>query len=133
MKKEFNFRVWCKDFGEWEKDYCFLSQDGLIYQMHSKGVRCIRPEQHVVQFWTGLLDKNGRAVYDGDIVAEKMTEEMATSGDSANVGKVYFVAGTFMIDGDGPLWERTHSLTPDILEDYEVIGNIFENPELLQC
>jgi hypothetical protein len=34
-----------------------------------------------------------------------------------------------MIDGDGPLYDHTYSLSPEILEDYEVIGNVFENPD----
>ena len=71
-------------------------------------------------------------MYEGDIVAEKITEEMAANGDSAVVGVVYFAAGTFLIDGDGPLYDRTHSLTPDILEDFVVVGNKFTNPELLK-
>jgi uncharacterized phage protein (TIGR01671 family) len=86
----------------------------------------------VVQQYTGLKDSKGVEIYEGDIVAEKFTEEMAANGDSATVGVVYFAAGTFMIDGDGPLYDRTHSLTPDILEDFIVVGSVFENPELIK-
>jgi len=85
----------------------------------------------VFQQYTGLKDKNGIPIFEGDIVAEKLTEEMAANGDSATVGMVYFAAGTFMIDGDGPLYNHVFSASPDILEDYNVIGNVLENKELL--
>ena len=87
---------------------------------------------YIIQQYTGMIDRNGVEVYEGDIVAEKITEEMAANGDSATVGVVYFAAGTFLIDGDGALYERVFSDSPHILEDFIVIGNIFENSELLK-
>ena len=86
----------------------------------------------IINQWSGLKDRKGNDVYDSDIVQENMTNEMAFYGDSCNVGRIFFAAGTFMIDGDGPLFDHTYSLTPDILEDYLVVGNVYENPELLK-
>lgn len=86
----------------------------------------------VIQQYTGLTDSTGKKIFEGDIVCEKITAEMAANGESANIGRVFFAAGTFMIDGDGPLYEHVYSLSPDRLEDYLVIGNIFETPELLK-
>jgi len=90
------------------------------------------PENFTVLQYTGMIDRNGVEVYEGDIVAEKITEEMAANGDSAVVGVVYFAAGTFLIDGDGALYEHVFSDSPHILEDFIVIGNKFTNPELLK-
>lgn len=86
----------------------------------------------IVQQYTGMIDRNGVEVYEGDIVAEKITEEMAANGDSATVGVVYFAAGTFLIDGDGALYEHVFSDSPHILEDFIVVGNKFTTPELLK-
>jgi uncharacterized phage protein (TIGR01671 family) len=83
------------------------------------------------QEFTGLTDSEGKEVYEGDIVCEKMTSEISFEGGECNVGRVFFAAGTFMIDGDGSLYDHTYSLIPDRLEDYLVIGNIHQNPELL--
>jgi uncharacterized phage protein (TIGR01671 family) len=87
---------------------------------------------YIIQQFTGLKDSTGKEIYEGDIVCEKMTDEIAFTGDTLNIGRVFFAAGTFMIDGDGPLYDHTYSLTPDKLEDYLVVGNVYETPELLE-
>lgn len=141
--REFKFRVWDKKeerFIEWfnpdpmiscgsGKIFCYERREGSEDELNN--LRDAAGEL-VVQQYTGLKDKNGKEVYEGDIVLEKMTDEMAEEGDSCNVGKVFFAAGSFMIDGDTTMYANVRSLTPDILEDYTVIGNIFENPELLK-
>ena len=150
MQREIKFRAFCPH--EKKFHYCdFAENDYLLYGGAGSAVALNinlpwqyknnltfgdgpnwRIEGLIWQEFTGMKTKSGKGVYEGDIVAEKMTEEMAANGESCNVGRVFFAAGTFMIDGDGPLYEHTFSLTPDILEDYEVVGNVFENGELLK-
>jgi hypothetical protein len=55
------------------------------------------------------------------------------SAGEANIGVVYFAAGTYMIDGDGPFYEHVYGHSPDILDNHTVIGNKFENSELLKA
>lgn len=138
--REIKFRIWdnhTKHFAtcvyETNKDcYLFIGRSGYVTAFNCYGEEIDFHGRFIIQQYTGLKDSKGVEIYEGDIVAEKFTEEMAANGDSATVGVVYFAAGTFMIDGDGPLYDRTHSLTPDILEDFIVVGNVFENPELLK-
>jgi len=136
MNRELKFRIWDKQnkIFIYERDASHkrlaISLVGLVY--HGGYDDVLSENDYVIQQYTGMKDRNGVEVYEGDIVAEKITEEMAANGDSAVVGVVYFAAGTFLIDGDGPLYDRTHSLTPDILEDFVVVGNKFTNPELLK-
>jgi len=74
----------------------------------------IKPE-HLMQY-TGLKDKNGKEIYEGDICRVEYKEPQEIKFTN---GGFYFGSGTPMANFH--LWS----------EKIEIIGNIYENPELL--
>jgi len=122
--KENKYKVWCKDKNEWEKDLSFLSENGtLFYRNPSCGkfhieLRPCKPENHIAVFYTGLLDKNSKEIYEGDIV--KHTNQIC---------EVFYSTEWCSFKLKNKFYRSPMGDDQDFV--YEVIGNIYENPELL--
>lgn len=123
--KRIKFRVWCKNKKEWEKDLCFISQTGILYHVDGRGVpQPTKPGTHIVSQYIGVQDTHGVDICEGDIVK---------SGD--NIGTVEFFKDSYAIKLTKPL----RGISPPQIvvnlswTDLEIIGNIHENPELLEA
>ena len=71
---------------------------------------------------TGLLDKNGKKIFEGDIV-DILTE-------NEEIGVVAYEDGGFLVNADGFCVDFHSNINGT---DLEVIGNIYDNPELLEA
>lgn len=77
---------------------------------------------------TGLKDKNGKLIYEGDIVTPVYTN--ATLLEPKITGQVISGKACFQIQSPHIAYNALQILNSE--KAFEVIGNIYENPELLK-
>ena len=73
--------------------------------------------------YTGLKDKNNKEIYDGDILSD---------GNDEKPYKVIFENGSFRAEFEGDFEEYSFDLINIVAQGCEVVGNIYENPELIK-
>ncbi len=125
--REIKFRAWDKTENHFISDFAINSVGDEIgkfsYRCHEWNWNEISPSFELMQY-TGLKDKNGKGIYEGDIV-------QFISEESRAFNEIVFWDNEMLCWGlKAPTYNEP--LSDMIDEDGEVIGNIYENPELLK-
>ncbi|EPQ8291088.1 YopX family protein [Campylobacter jejuni] len=139
---DFDFRVFNNEFSKYETNYALVS---ILILDSLKGMGYLNQE-YEIELWIGLYDKNGKKIYENDIVEYQENEALI----------IKYIKGTFYACQDyekfmkkyecqdnkdtEKFWleeaYKINNLRTDdnnFIARFEVIGNIHENHELLKC
>jgi len=129
-KDRFKFRVWRSGV----RDYELLLQDsGELYEeqfVGYEGLSLRSVPDAIIEQCTGMRDEHGKLIYEGDIL-----RCYGPDGELAvRVGWDDWMGGWLGYERGKTLGTCLQSVTPaHELVDYEIIGNIHQNPELLEA
>lgn len=124
MNREIGFRVWDKENEEYGNGYeVLLKYDGSVISRYALVTfDTDMPVNAIIEWDTGLKDKNGKMIREGDILETCCGKAKVYFDDELLMYKIKVRHG-----GTMPLVSKKSKRH----FDYEVIGNIHENPELL--
>lgn len=148
MAREIKFRAWDNLNHRMQFDF-FIDSDGAAWMNQDPhGVdmsgkkRVARTDRLEVMQFTGLKDKNGKEIYESDIIeliddAGNTIRTQVKWGNhrrQMSNGLIVDIPGFAFIKADGaasfPIVQNYKGVHD--LEIFEVIGNIYQNPELIQ-
>jgi len=130
--REILFKAKRKDNGEWVKGYYVKTLEGdyIVIPNREESIwsegKIIEIDINTLCQYTGLTDKNRNKIWENDIVF--VTDDEGRSGQvDTGVGEIDFLEGLWYISGN--VQNSLYDINNCFL--IEVIGNIFDNTELL--
>ena len=121
----FKFRVWSKVNNRYEDDHLKLTQDGYLRVYHDGCKYDPDDEGYAIEQCTGLRDRNGILIFEGDVVRVEDDYGVCNSDEriDTGIGTVEWIDEMWYIAGDvsNGLYEL------DCTRYIEVIGNIHDD------
>lgn len=127
--RELKFRVWDKRYKRYAKPFAVLL-DGRVDVITEpcNDLETLDSERAIIEFGTGIKDKNGKEIYEGDILREKWHDSEVRMGRD-RIGEVEYFCDGYICWFRGSAYVGL-GMFPT--KNIEVIGNIHENQELLE-
>lgn len=126
--KNLKFRAWDKRREDFRNDI-FVDTNGNLYQFskntgYGQAITYLDNKHIVLMQSTGFFDKNGKEIFEGDILKTRTRGYVIVRKENGNT-MTTFKSGTN---------KRTSLVLSSFLEKYQVviIGNIYENKDLLE-
>lgn len=145
MNREIKFRAWNKENETMLPPFSFedistqnYAGESWLWLGENELINTKLSDLVLMQF-TGIQDKNGKDIYEGDIVFKfygdnSLKERLKGAKGVVKFGRYLVLKDDWGMDNLATGWHMTfsdNSGSIEITEKFEVIGNIYENPELL--
>ncbi len=144
MNREIKFRIWHLDKKKWltNNDYIGINNFGVVVDDRDDMYNLSLADGCIIQQYTGLKDKNGIPIFEGDIVkyARAKVERIESSKGCFSsklielgneIGEILFIKPSFCLSFEHIRYDDINEMC--VAEHrYEVIGNIMETPELIK-
>ena len=140
MNREILFKAKRKDNGEWVEGSLIIAEGSVAYIIRSKSkafipkgesiicsAECYEINPDTLCQYTGLTDKNGRKIWENDIVQAWSEGSNAIGKVIRRVDGLYIMYPAYQKKEFWGLYPNENGKTT-----VKVIGNIFDNPELLE-
>ena len=127
MENRYFYRGKRIDNGEWEQGYLYgiWERKYILWGMTNDIPDMVEVDPSTICQCTGIKDKNGKLIYENDVVNCLAEDCCGYIGWNESEAGFYF--NTLLEDGG---FEEEHIY--DYQDCMEVIGNTFDNPELLE-
>lgn len=114
-------------FGSWPLKHAICSADDAI----NGYLRYEEIDPDTLGQYTGLNDKNGKKIFEGDIIAAVLPNSKYQRRFEWPLMHVEFWKGSFFLATEhGSMFSALNAFSPYVT--FEVVGNIHDNPELLK-
>ena len=134
-RRDWKFRAWIipeKRMMDWREFLLGNDRYNMLTGFGNECFACNPPKYHShVMQWTGVTDKNGIDIYEGDILAPLYGHDnrLVMWNNNNHAGVIGWNLME-MIDGELEAAEFYYGRSPNAVDT--VIGNIFETPELME-